>query len=159
MFYIVEPAKVTQQAILGRAWMQKCKCSIDWEMNTISVTHNGCQISLPLAELNNKPLVDLTTALLPLSKSERKLYLNGTHDHKASTSCTPQFQNPLPTLPKLGVTPSSKQVYTAYPTQTNKLANQRTKMVWIPKNLLLAQSYYIGNKIVWIPKRKHSHQL
>ena len=31
-------------------------------------------------------------------------------------------------------------------------------MVWIQKNLLLAQSYYTGNTTIWIPKRKHSHQ-
>ena len=32
-------------------------------------------------------------------------------------------------------------------------------MVWIQKNLLLAQGYYIDNTTIWIPKRKHSHQI
>ena len=70
-FFIAEPIELHQQAILGRAWMQKHKCSIDWDKNTISVTYNGCCMSLPLVEPNNKPLIALTSSLLPPSTPER----------------------------------------------------------------------------------------
>ena len=108
MFYIAQPTKLRQQAILGRAWMQKYKCSIDWETNTLNLTNNGCQMSLPLVEPNNKPLVVLISALIPPSKIERHLYLIGTHDKEASTLRAPQIQWLVSTLPKLEAKSSSK---------------------------------------------------
>ena len=63
-FIMAEPTKSHHQAILGRAWMQKHKCSIDWDKNTISVTYKGSRMSLPLVKQNNEPLVAPTSALL-----------------------------------------------------------------------------------------------
>ena len=155
-FFIAEPIKLYQHAILGRAWMQKHKCSMDWDKNTINVTHNGCHMSLPLVDQNTKHTVALTCDFLPPSTPKMHLFLKGTHDHEASTLRAPPLQKPITTLPKLGVPPSSKRVYTASHTQTHKPTNQRTKLVWIPKNLLLAQGYYNGNTTIWIPKNKPS---
>ena len=92
MFLIVEPSKSHHQAILGRAWMRKHKCSIDWDKNTISVTYKGLQMSLPLVEQNNEPLFAPTSALLTSNIQERQLFLKGAHDHEASTSNAPHIQ-------------------------------------------------------------------
>ena len=51
MFFITEPKKSQYQAILGRTWMRKNRCSIDWDKNTISVTCDKSRISLPWANL------------------------------------------------------------------------------------------------------------
>ena len=111
-----------QQAILGREWMQKHKSSIDWETNTDSVTNNGCQMSLPLVEPNKKPLIALTSALIPPSKSERQIYLISTHNKEVSTSRAPQIQSLVSTLPRLKVKFSSnrltKNILHGQPNQT-----------------------------------------
>ena len=114
MFLIAEPTKSHHQAILGRAWMQKHKCSIDWDKNTISVTYKGSRMSLPLVKQNNETLVATASALLTSNTQERQLFVKGTHDNEASTSSATKLQKPVPNLPNLEVQHSSQRVHTAF---------------------------------------------
>ena len=133
MFLIAEPLKSHHQAILGRAWMKKHKCSIDWDKNTISVTYKGLQMSLPLEKQNNKPPIAPTSAfLLTLDTQEGKLFLKGIHDNEASISCAAShLQNLVRNLPKLEVQHSSQRANKASCTQTHKPFKQGTKRIWI----------------------------
>ena len=138
MFLIVEPMKSHHQAILGRAKMQKHKCSIDWDKNTISVTYKGSRMSLPLVKQNNEPLVAPASALLRSYNQERQLFVKGTHDNEASTSSASKLQKPIPSLPKIEVQHSSQRAHTAFHIQTHQASKQRTKKIWIQKELFIA---------------------
>ena len=95
-FFITEPKESPYQAILGRAWMCKNKCSIDWDKNTVSVTCEKSRISLPWANLTHKSSVTPTSILPTSSKPERQLFVQGIHDHEASMSSASHVPNSVP---------------------------------------------------------------
>ena len=131
VFFLTEPKKSHHQAILGRAWMRKNRCSIDWDKNTISVTCKGSRISLPWAEKAQKPFVAPTSVLPSSNIHERQLFLKGTHDHEASTSSAPHVPKAVPYLSKIGIPSHAKRVYTTSHNRKCKTSKQGTKGIWI----------------------------
>ncbi|MDM1593503.1 hypothetical protein HX035_24465, partial [Escherichia coli] len=87
-FYIAEPGKATQSAILGRTWMRKNKCSIDWEANKVHLGSKDSQITLPLVttEENFQEKLPSNNQQPQAPATPRQLFERGTNDQEASTS-------------------------------------------------------------------------
>ena len=80
-FYIARPNQSNHDMILGRAWMRKTRCSIDWDTNSVKLIADNKRVTLPM-------VMETSKAQTIEQESEQKsvLFIKGTHDHEASTS-------------------------------------------------------------------------
>ena len=47
-FYIAKPDKSNHDMILGRAWMRKNRCSIDWDTNSVNLKTEAKPVTFPM---------------------------------------------------------------------------------------------------------------
>ena len=140
-FYLAKAGHSMHDLILGRSWLFKHKCSIDWEAQQISLTVNNKRTTLPMPKLAAKNLENKhqTTTVPPLQnatfgKNIVQASLTPKSRHRHSKSITKRWV-PKYFLKAQGFHQGKIQMWLSVirhsqrgPTHNQRMANTRTHL-------------------------------
>ena len=120
----------THDVILGKSWMAKHKCSVDWEKQVINLYMNSQRITIfPPKIIPPKQNPHSTTTIAGATQKQRQ----------------PKFQQTW--RPRYNKRNNLRRK--EYHTKQQKIVQR-----WVPVRLLQAQGFYAGNHQLWAPKTK-----